>query len=529
MGESKEECGIGAVRLRNVNSNSRVVWTSLNKLLEPIQRRGQSGTGTCVWRLKESKYRESFCKRKKLECVDTFFGGDILQKRENLIKGNKGIAGIGHVRYGTAGIRDYNINALQPFTKHDFRRSRRFSFAWNGHLSNYSELEAEILRTTDFEMEIGVDTEVLMMLFVLGLKQQQIEAGNQNFTPDFFQLCKYVMPKLDGAYSLVMLMGNGDLGVMRDKNGFKPLVYGIKEGRLEEGVAEGELHSFASESISLRQLEIRDFEVVEPGNAMLISDSGVKQEKILRGKRKAHCVIESVYFMDEGSHFEKVPVYGTRTNYGLNLAKNEFLADEFKKYPLDFKIVPVPISANVAAKSYGKYFGLDITDALKKITSKRTYINSPEKRDDLLKRTYDLKDWMVRGKKVVIIEDSLIKFSTIKKIISLLKKAEVKEIHVRSTLPPVIHPCFYGVDHSDYYALIANKFPQDVRDEKIAEMLGIASVRFQALRDLVKGTSLGKDNLCLACLNGDYPTVYGNIRAKEAYCEARRKERELFL
>jgi amidophosphoribosyltransferase len=498
----REECGVAAVLLKDETINSKLVPYTLDLILSKIQRRGQSGTGIGIHRMSEGKYFKPFVHRKKPVDVDTFFGGVDMQKRSWVLSSYRGIAGIGHVRYTTSG--EEEEGGLQPFYRRHGKRSKRFVFAFNGNEANYSELEADLL-SHDYELETGTDTEIIMHLVSIALKQQQIQQGGGNFDPNFFDLSRNLMNQLDGSYSLVMLLGNGNLGVMRDPQGFKPLVWGECE----------DYFAVASESSALRKAGISNFKIVEPGSAILISRNREPIiEQILPARRK-HCHFEAIYFEEDDSHFENIPVYDIRSRLGLELASVEPLAEEIRANPDSFVVFPAPISANVAAKFYARYFGLESEEVLKKNSSARGFINSPEKREYHMSRRYDINPSLVSGKRAILIEDSAVRLETLRKLIKMIRDCNPLEIHVRVTDCPITHPCFYGINMSTYSELIASRYPENL-EGNIEGELGVNSFRYQQMKGLTDAFQMDPNNLCLACLNGDYPTPYGRVRAKES-------------
>ncbi|MBS3078956.1 hypothetical protein J4218_02440 [Candidatus Pacearchaeota archaeon] len=499
--EVKEECGVCGIFLKKKDVNSSIVPLSMDLMLSAIQRRGQSGTGMGIFKVNEGKYGKPFLHRKKLLNVDSFFGGDDNYQRGQILDIYKGVSGIGHVRYGTSGSRDNAIDQLQPFLRRHGKRSKRFCFCFNGNLANYPELEKDLLNN-DYDLEIGVDTEIIMHLISLRLKFQQFNS-EENFEPDFFDLARYFMERLDGAYSLLILLGDGSLGAVRDPQGFKPLVWGENE----------DFYAIASETNALRQVGINDFKVVEPGSAILFSDKEVIIKKMFNDKI-AHCHFEAVYFENDASHFENIPVRDIRWRFGQELAKIEPLAEEIIKNKGDFIIFPAPESANLAARSFASYFGMTAEDVLKKISSKRGFINSKDKRDYLMNRIYDVIPHLVNGKRIILIEDSIVRGETLKKIIKLIKDAGSKEIHVRITDPPIRFPCFYGIDMSTYSELIANKYSEDI-EKNIALEFGVESFIYQKFDGLINAIGLPEEEICHACLTGKYPTKCGKIRAEE--------------
>lgn len=501
MAEVREECGVCGIFLKKREINSSIVPLSMDLMLSAIQRRGQSGTGIGVFKIREGEYGKPFLHRKKLLNVDNFFGGDDNHQRSQVLDIYKGVSGIGHVRYGTSGKRDNAIDQLQPFLRRHGKRSKRFCFCFNGNLANYPELEKDLLKN-DYDLEIGVDTEIIMHLISLRLNFQQSNS-EENFEPDFFDLARSFIEKLDGAYSLLVLLGNGNLGAVRDPQGFKPLVWGENE----------DFYAVASETNALRQVGIKDFHVVDAGSAVLFSENGVIIKKMFNNNT-AHCHFEAVYFENDASHFENISVRDIRWNFGTELAKIEPLAEEIKNNPEDFVIFPAPESANLAAKSFASYFGMTSEEVLKKISSKRGFINSKDKRDYLMNRLYDIIPHLVNGKRVILIEDSVVRGETLRKIIKLIKAAGSKEIHVRVTDPPIKCPCFYGIDMSTYSELIANKYTENT-EENIAKDFGVDSFKYQNFEGLIRAIGLPEGEICHACLTGKYPTEFGKIRANE--------------
>jgi len=499
--EIHEECGVAGIFLKKRSENSPIVPLSIDLMLSAIQRRGQSGTGMGVFKVREGDYGKPFVHRKKLLNVDNFFGGDDNYQRNQVLNIFKGVSGIGHVRYGTSGSRDNALDQLQPFLRRHGKKSKRFCFCFNGNLANYPELERE-LKKNDYDLEIGVDTEIIMHLISLRLKFQQANYG-ENFEPDFFDIARYFMERLDGAYSLCMLLGDGSLGIVRDPQGFKPLVWGEND----------DFYAVASETNALRQVGIRDFKIVEPGSAILFSEQGVIIKKLFND-RIAHCHFEAVYFENDASHFENIPVRDIRWNFGRELAKIEPLAEDIRKNKEDYVIFAAPESANLAARAFANFFGMTAEEVLKKTSSKRGFINSKEKREYLMNRLFDVIPHLVNGKKAILLDDSIVRGDTLKKVIKLIKEAGAKEVHVRITNAPIKYPCFYGIDMSTYSELIANKF-NELIERNIARDLEVDSFVYQTFDGLTNAIGFKKEEICHACLTGDYPTLHGKLRAEE--------------
>ena len=501
MADVREECGVAAILMKD-DSNTEIVPRYLDIMLSAIQRRGQAGTGISVFKKRSGLYGKTIDVRKKPQDVSTFFGGKDKDKRARIQREYSGNAGIGHVRYTTSGNEE--DDSLQPFYRRHGKKSKRFSFAFNGNCANTPELEAR-LRERDYDLETGTDTEIIMHLMSLDLKKQQIEHSYENFPPEFFKISQSIMSQVDGSYSLAMLLGNGDIGIMRDPQGFKPLVYGEKE----------KFYAIASESVALQQLGINNFKTVTPGNAMIFSRTNGVTEKQIVHPKPAHCHFEYIYFSDDKSNLEGLPIYRFRERIGKELALAEPDPISIRDNP-DILICGAPVSALTVAKAYANFFGRSSEEAITKINKERTFINPAERRDELVERNFVINNEMIDGKVFYLIEDSVVRLTTLKKLISQIKEANPLEIHVRIADLPITHPCFYGINMSTHSELIANKYAPEKLEEEVTKVLGVNSFRYQRLDGLK--SAFGEklfSKLCLACLNGNYPTKFGKIRCDE--------------
>lgn len=502
MGDDKrEECGIAAVFLKDRSKNSKNVPKVLDRLLTPIQRRGQSGTGVAVYRNKIGRYGETMISRKKLDTVEGFFGGVNDPKRAQILKDLKSISGIGHVRYVTSqnsGKRSLVKASLQPFYRRSGRSDRRFAFAFNGNIANYPELE-DRLESEGFDLQTGTDTELMMHTFSSVMPDDGLS---------FFEIMKRALPNFDGAYSISFLSGNGDIGLARDPNAFKPLVYGEND------------HFFAaaSESVSLSSIGITDFKIVPPGYGVLFDNKGVTLAGLVDSDGCSHCHFEATYFSDVASHFEDMSIHDMRSQWGINLATNEPYSDLITGSLDDVAIVPVPHTPVPTAASFAKYFGTSFSDAIKKVSSKRGFIAGDHgARSDAMNRNYQLvAPGMLRDKHVFLVEDSIVRSQTIKKIVKMVRECDPKGIHVRVIEPPIRHPCFYGISFATYGELVAAKYSDEELNDRLASEIGADSVRYQVFDDFRGVFGDYSDKICTACLSGDYPTEFGTKRASEA-------------
>ncbi|MBS3074930.1 amidophosphoribosyltransferase [Candidatus Pacearchaeota archaeon] len=505
MGDNlKEECGICGIYLKNPIKNSELISYNLDLMLNRMQRRGQTGSGISIFKIREGKYGKVLKTLKKPGLVSNLFGGENLDLRKKIIKENNGIAGIGHVRYGTSGNRGNTLDLLQPFLRRHGKKWKKFSICFNGNLANYPELEEE-LRKRDYDLETDVDTEVIMHLFSLGIKKFSDE--NNEVKPDFFDLSNFVMQQIDGAFNILLLFGDGNLIAIRDSYGFKPLVWGENQ----------DFYAIASESVALERIGIRDIQVVPPGSVIIFNANGVFLKQLFFNQKKAFCQFEAIYFSDSGSLFEGKSIYEIRRNLGKELAKAEPLKEFIKKNKKNYVVVPVPETSNAAAEGFAEILGLSFRPlGLRKLDKTRGFINEYEKREDIMNRIYDVIKEIFQDKEVFLIEDSIIRGETLGKTINLIKNTNPKAIHVRVTEPKVCHPCFYGVDMSTYGEFIANVCDSLNLEEEIAKKIGADTFFYQKFEGLINSLGFDKNEICHACLTGDYPTEFGKKRAEEA-------------
>jgi amidophosphoribosyltransferase len=496
----KEECGIAGIYLKK--GKEELVPETLYSMLFQLQHRGQLSAGISVCDMNEGSKRIKILK--EIGRVNNLFKVNNREENKKIKEYFKGVAGIGHVRYSTSGKAKEYLSLLgetQPFFRWHGRAWKRFSIAFNGNLANYPELRKEIL-VGGYILDTDVDTELMMHLFSLELKEYSLDKFERK--PDFYEVCRKVMERLDGAYNILLLFADGDLIAIRDPKGIKPLVWGENDY----------CFAVASESVALEKIGIEKFYSVLPGSCVIFNEHGFRQKRLIY-ERKAHCHFEWTYFAKAGSVIDGRPVNVVRTNYGRRLAESEPLQEEIKKNPEKFVVIPVPNTSIPAAEEYADYFRIPCRSAIIKIRGDRGFINKDSEREAIMNREYVVLSDIVKDKKVLLIDDSLVRGETILKIIKPLRKAGAFEIHFRSTEPPITCPCFYGIDFPTPEELIANKFSREGFEMKVAEFIGADSVAFQNIQGLVDSIGFRKDELCLACLTGEYPTIYGEKRARE--------------
>ncbi|UCG10106.1 MAG: amidophosphoribosyltransferase [Dehalococcoidia bacterium] len=378
----------------------------------------------------------------------------------------KGDIAIGHNRYSTMGSSHiYNAQPLVVGPDSDM-----IAIAHNGNVINAKHLREE-LANQGYEFYTTTDTEVIANLI--------LSAPAKNWLDKI----RYATHRLQGAYSFV-LMTKDSLFAIRDPFGVRPLCLGtINSGWV-----------IASESCALDHIGATFTREVEPGEIVAITENGVDSYQG-ESERRALCIFEFIYFARPDS------VINGRLLYSARLAMGEGLAEE---HPVDADLVMgVPDSATAAGFGYSYKSKIAIREGLLKNRYMwRTFIEPDQRIRDLgVKLKFNPLPKMLNGKRVVVVDDSIVRGTTTPKVVELLKKAGTKEIHMRICAPPIRYPCFFGVDMATRWELIAaQKSVPEVRD-----FIGADSLGYLSIPGLIKAVALPKDIFCMACFTGDYP------------------------
>lgn len=373
---------------------------------------------------------------------------------------------IGHNRYSTRGS-SRKANA-QPILVG--KGSNVIAIAHNGNIVNAEHLYQE-LTDQGYTFQTSTDTEVIANL-ILSSPEKRWE-----------DRIRYAMHRLQGAYSLTLLTSDTLYGV-RDPLGVRPLCLGTLNGGWV----------IASESCALDHIGANFIREIEPGEIVSISKNGVEsdQEEI---ERKAICIFEYIYFARPDS------LINGRLLYPARLAMGEILAEE---HPVEADLVMgVPDSATAAAIGYSRCSGIQLCEGLlKNRYVGRTFIEPDQRIRDLgVKLKFNPLPQMLDGKRLVVIDDSIVRGTTTPKVVELLRRAGAKEVHMRICAPPIRYPCFFGVDMATRWELIAaHKTVPEVRD-----FIGADSLGYLSIEGLVRAVGLPEDTFCLACFTGDYP------------------------
>ncbi len=460
-----EECGVFGVMAPEPTDVGGITYYGLYSL----QHRGQESCGIVV------NDDGVFSSRKDLGLVNEVFANEKLSRLP------QGTMAVGHVRYGTTG--GTNRKNCQPIEIN--HQKGRMALAHNGNLSNAVELRNK-LELSGAIFHTTSDTETIAYIVVRErLKSRSIEEALSS-----------AMNSLEGAYSLV-LMSSQKLICARDPHGFRPLCY----GKTQDG-----MYVVASESCALTAVGAEFIRDVEPGEILVFSKDGiVSRREHCKKKNKKLCVFEYIYFARPDSVIDNVSVHGARVRAGKILAKT---------HPVDADVViGVPDSGLDAALGFSLESGIPYGIGL--IKNKyigRTFISPGQNaRIDQVKIKLSAIEESVNGKRVVLIDDSIVRGTTSGRIVRLLREAGAKEIHMRISSPPFLHPCYYGTDIDSREHLIACQHTV----EEIAEIIGADTLGYLPVSEL--GKMVGNSEICCACFNGDYPTTIPKDTRKDRF------------
>jgi len=444
----KDECGIFAVY--DHEEAAKLTYFGLYAL----QHRGQESAGIVV------SDGEKVMEHKAMGLVPEIFN-------ERVLRDLKGNMALGHVRYSTTGS-SLLVNA-QPFRVRHSGKS--MSIAHNGNIVNAHGIRSELEKSGSI-FQTTMDSEVVLHLIArrlnMGMETAMIET----------------MDQLKGAYSVVV-MTEDSLIAAKDPNGFRPLCL----GKLNGG------YVIASETCAFDLVEAEFIRFIEPGEIVIINRDGIKSIPSGISSRKSQCIFELIYFSRPDSNVFGENVYLFRKRQG------ELLAKEF---PLDVDFVmPFPDSGNYAAIGYAQASGIPLEmGMIRNHYIGRTFIQpSQSMRDFGVKVKLNPVKELLRGKRVLIMEDSIIRGTTAKTRVKTLREIGAKEVHMVVSCPPHCYPCHYGIDFSTRGELIAaQKSVEEIRD-----FVGLDSLGYLSIDNLKKATAIPDEDLCFACFNGEYP------------------------
>ena len=450
-----EECGVfGAYDL-----DGRDVAASIYYGLFALQHRGQESCGIAVT---DTSGQRKVLSRKGLGHVNDVFDEEELEK----LKGN---LGVGHVRYSTAG--GTRVENAQPLVINYVKGT--LAIAHNGNLVNAVELRRE-LEYTGAIFQTTIDSEVI----AYHVARERLNARTAE------EAVKNAMKKIKGAYALVVSSPRKMIGA-RDPFGLKPLCIGKRDNA----------YFLASESCAVAAVDAEFVRDVRPGEIVTITKEGIASDMSMAvpEERQARCIFEYIYFARTDSTIDGVNVYHSRILAGKALAES---------YPVEADlVVGVPDSGLVAAKGYSEQSGIPYGMAFHKNSYVgRTFIKPKQsERESSVKIKLNVIPEVVKGKRIVMVDDSIVRGTTCANIIKMLKNAGAEEVHVRISSPPFLHPCYFGTDVPSNEQLIAHSHtPEEIRQMIGADSLGYMEV--SKLKEMV-----GELKYCDACFTGNYP------------------------
>ena len=466
-------CGIAGIY------SHKPVAAELYDSIIHLQHRGQDAAGIMT-------YDDRMHKEKGMGLAKEVFSKENIK----LLTGNIGIS---HNRYPTHG--GFSHGEVQPFwTSVPYG----IALGHNGNLTNYNELAAEVTKEETRYLNTTSDSEVLLHLFADELHQDIPPQTNEEFFELLCEAATNIFNKVKGAYSVTSIIIGKGLVVFRDPQGIRPLV----KGERSNGNG-GKDYIFASENTMFYALGYEPKGTVLPGELIYVSEEGEVFSRRLVKKEFNPCIFEYVYFARPDATLNDVSVYRSRLRMGQNLAETWK-----KKYPDKTPdiVIPAPSTANTSALSFAHELGVRYSEGLYKNTFiGRTFIMPGQaERKKSLKYKLVPQELEIREKKVLIMDDSIVRGNTSREIVRMLKDFGAKEVYFAVACPPVKSPCFYGVDMPTKGELIAG----NMDEEEIEEYLEVDALLYQQIDDLVEAvTRKGNhhiDTPCMACLNGNY-------------------------
>ncbi len=450
----KHHCGL--IGVYGHNEAARMAYFGLYAL----QHRGQESAGIVTW--DGQKLRE----QKGMGLVADVF------KERHLGHELKGKVALGHIRYSTTGAS--LLRNAQPFLVHF--KGYHMAIAHNGNLVNTVQLRQE-LEGQGSLFQTSMDSEIFMHLV----------AKNSNGCSSLEEAVLQACSRIQGAYCFLLQANNKLMGI-RDPWGFRPLVL----GRVDK------TYVLASETCALDLLEAEYLREVEPGEIVVIEEGRIKSWYMPFQPPKKSCIFELIYFGRPDSVIFSQNVYQRRKDMGRVLAQEAFIDADY--------CMPFPDSGVYAAVGYAQESGLPFETAMiRNHYVGRTFIQpSQDMRDFGVRVKLNPVKEMIKGKRIVIIEDSIVRGTTIRTRIKKMRELGAKELHLRVSCPPICYPCYYGIDFSSKGELIAaNHFVPD-----IAKFIGLDSLHYLSQEGLLQAVQ-ARNGYCLACFQGDYPVLPG--------------------
>jgi amidophosphoribosyltransferase len=468
----KEECGVFAAK----DFTDKPVFPFVYWGLRSQNHRGHQSHGITT-------FDGKFHTHKGLDLVPKIKQKDL----ESWLADLPGPVGIGHVRYSTSGGTDYDslVKSTQPILEK--KGTKEVAIAFNGNVVNTPDIVKEI-QAEQPNFRFNYDAELITKKLLRGGKNWDLDSSVKN-----------CMKEIEGAFSVAGLTESGELFAFRDPYGIRPLCCGChKNGTC----------AVSSETVGL---DINGFDFnfeVNPGELVVAKKDGFERKQLCTGKRKALCAFEFAYFARPDSRLGDRYVYEAREAFGRNFAW-EFPETTSK---VDI-IMSMPETGNDAAYGYHELTGIRWERASRRhrYVAERAFILLSEQRHNTIDRKINIVDHRLTGKNVAVVDDSIVRGDTTKVVVKKLRQMGAEKVFLFITFPRIIGPCFYGVDMATYRELIGSQHDA----EEIAEIVGADAVHYQSVEGLVKATGLPKQELCLGCITGKYPTPLAQKLADE--------------
>lgn len=445
-----------------------IAYDILNGLLA-LQHRGQDAAGIIT-------FEQMFHIKKGLGLVSEVFE----QRHLERLQGN---LGIGHVRYTTHGSNELS-NAQPISTSYPFG----IAMAHNGNVTNFAEMNQVLYKEYHTLPTTTNDLEIILYTFASELKNKDLA----NIRPeDIFDAVATTQHRVQGAYSVIAAIANHGLLAFCDPNGIRPMLFGKKE------TADGTVYGFASESVCFDHLGYETIRYMQPGEIIYIDQDKRVHSHIGTKHEQRFCVFEFIYFAREDSTLHGRLVAGQRVKMGRVLARKVQAAGLKPDIVID-----VPTSGYFAASGLAEALGVPHRRGLVKSNYiGRSFISPhPDERAAMVKRKLNPIKKTISGRKIAVVDDSIVRGTTSRQLVKILREAGASEIYFISAAPPILHPCVYGIDMSVSTELIAAQ----QSSEQIREYIGADALIYQDVADL---REIFKDlPTCMACLTGEYPT-----------------------
>lgn len=400
----------------------------------------------------------------------------------------QGDAGIAHVRYGTSGRRDSSsrLNDAQPVIASHM--GEKIGFAFNGNIVNVNELKSRLTNISG-KPEMYCDAAAFSKYLVKNMKGDLISG---------IDIC---MRDIEGSFSAVGLKPEGEVFAFRDPLGIRPLSLG--ESR------DGMVKAFSSETVGLDINGLSFLNNVEPGEAVVLTKDSVERERLVKNNRTAFCAFEYAYFARPDSMFNERYVYSVREEFGRNLGRR--FRDVVEKADV---ILSMPETAEDAAYGLHEETGLKWERILRRhrYVTQRAFILEPSERASTVDKKVNIMNGRLKGRRIIVVDDSIVRGDTTRTVVKKLRKAGAEKIYLFVTFPRITHPCFYGVDMATFNELIGFRFTED----DIAKQVGADGVFYQPMEDYVRATGMSVNELCMACVTGEYPTELAQKMADAA-------------